>query len=70
MKCDVDIRKELYADVVVSPGMNMFQEFVERMTKELMADGIMTLSALNASVAWKCRPSRIPVPTTLLSKTS
>ena len=30
MKCDVDIRKELYADVVLSGGTAMFQGIVER----------------------------------------
>ena len=33
MKCDVNTRKEVYADVVLSS----FQEFFERMTKELTA---------------------------------
>ena len=37
MKCDVDIRKELYATVVVSAGTALFQGIVEHMTKELTA---------------------------------
>ena len=37
MKIDVYIRKELYANVVLSSGTTMFQEIVERMTKELTA---------------------------------
>ena len=38
VKCDVDIRKELYANVVSSGGTTMFQGIVERMTKE--TDGV------------------------------
>merc|ERR1712224_866916 len=37
MKCDVDIRKDLYANVVLSGGNTMFQGIGERMTKELKA---------------------------------
>ena len=34
MMCDVDIRKELYAIVVLSVARPFFERFVERMTKE------------------------------------
>ncbi|EER01672.1 actin, putative [Perkinsus marinus ATCC 50983] len=37
MKCDVDIRKDLYANVVLSGGTTMFNGIGERMTKELTA---------------------------------
>eukprot|EP00439_Symbiodinium_sp_Y106_P049999 s617_g6.t1 len=37
MKCDVDIRKDLYSNVVLSGGTTMFQGIGERMTKELTA---------------------------------
>merc|ERR1712014_72156 len=37
MKTDVDIRKDLYANVVLSGGTTMFQGLAERMTKELTA---------------------------------
>ena len=37
MKCDVDIRKDLYDNVVLSSGMTIFQGMVERMTNELTA---------------------------------
>jgi len=37
MKCDVDIRKDLYANVVLSGGTTMFSQIGERMTKELTA---------------------------------
>lgn len=35
MKCDVDIRRELYANVVLSGGTTMYEGIGERMTKEL-----------------------------------
>ena len=37
MKCDIDIRKDLYANIVMSGGTTMFQGIAERMTKELTA---------------------------------
>merc|ERR1712136_229913 len=37
MKCYVNIRKELYANVVLSSGTTTFQRIVERMTKKLTA---------------------------------
>ena len=36
-RCDVDLRKDLYANVVLSGGTTMFQGIGERMTKELTA---------------------------------
>merc|ERR1711964_55091 len=37
MKCDVDIRKDLYSNVVLSGGTTMFTGIGERMAKELTA---------------------------------
>merc|ERR1712134_24634 len=37
MKCDVDIRKDIYANVVLSGGTTMFAGIGEHMTKELTA---------------------------------
>merc|ERR1712166_1177051 len=37
MKCDVDIRKDLYANIVLSGGTTMFAGIGEGMTKELTA---------------------------------
>jgi hypothetical protein len=37
MKCDVDIRKELYANIVLSGGSTMFEGIPERMEKEIKA---------------------------------
>jgi len=35
MKCDVDIRKDLYANIVLSGGTTMFPGVAERMSKEI-----------------------------------
>ncbi|XP_078521161.1 actin, cytoplasmic 1-like isoform X2 [Lissotriton helveticus] len=35
MKCDVDIRKDLYANTVLSGGSSMFPGFADRMQKEI-----------------------------------
>lgn len=37
MKCDVDIRKDLYLNVVLSGGTTMFEGIAERLTKELVS---------------------------------
>ena len=37
MKCDVDIRRDLYANIVLSGGSTMFPGFAERMRKEITA---------------------------------
>jgi len=37
MKCDVDIRRDLYSNVVLSGGTTMFPGIAERITKELTA---------------------------------
>jgi actin-related protein len=37
MKCDVDIRKDLYANIVLSGGTTMLPGFIERMSKEITA---------------------------------
>jgi actin, other eukaryote len=36
-KCDVDNRKELYSNIILSGGSTMFDGIVERMTKELVS---------------------------------
>jgi actin-related protein len=35
MKCDIDMRKDLYANIVLSSGTTMFQGIAERMQKEI-----------------------------------
>jgi actin-related protein len=37
MKADVDIRKDLYANIVLSGGTTMFSGMAERMNKEITA---------------------------------
>ena len=37
MKCDVDIRKDLYANIVLSGGTTMFPGIADRMTKDITA---------------------------------
>merc|ERR1711935_724156 len=37
MKCDVDIRKDLFANIVLSGGTTMFSGIAERLTKEIVA---------------------------------
>ena len=37
MKCDVDIRKDLYANIVLAGGSTMFPGFTERTQKEITA---------------------------------
>merc|ERR1711879_902155 len=37
MKCDVDIRKDLYANVVLSGGSTMYPGIADRMQKEITA---------------------------------
>jgi len=37
MKCDVDIRRDLYANIVLSGGTTMYPGMAERLTKEIVA---------------------------------
>merc|ERR1711869_180324 len=37
MKCDVDIRKDLYANIVMSGGSTMYEGLAARLTKEITA---------------------------------
>mmetsp|Transcript_21274 Transcript_21274/g.27911 ORF Transcript_21274/g.27911 Transcript_21274/m.27911 type:complete len:377 (+) Transcript_21274:80-1210(+) len=37
MKCDVDIRKDLYSNIVLSGGTSMFPGIADRLTKEITA---------------------------------
>ena len=43
MKCDVDIRKDLYGNVVLSGGSTMFPGIADRMNKELTALAPLTM---------------------------
>jgi len=48
MKCDVDIRKDLYANTVLSGGTTMFQGISERIQKEItaLAPSTMTIKVV------------------------
>ena len=37
MKCDVDIRKDLYSNIVLSGGTTMFPGIADRMSKDINA---------------------------------
>nr|BAM14390.1 actin [Spirotrichonympha leidyi] len=37
MRCDIDVRKDLYANIVLSGGSTMFQGLPERLEKEIVA---------------------------------
>jgi len=37
MKCDPDIRKDLYGNIILAGGTTMFKGFAERLNKEIVA---------------------------------
>jgi actin-related protein len=37
MKCDIDVRKDLYANIVMSGGTTMYEGIAERLNKEVVA---------------------------------
>ncbi len=37
MKCDVDIRKDLYLNIIMAGGSTMFKNMKERLNKEVVA---------------------------------
>jgi len=37
MKCDVDVRKDLYGNIVMSGGTTMFKDIDKRLNKEVVA---------------------------------
>ena len=47
MKCDIDIRRYFYANIVLSGGTTMFPGFAERMQKEITA---LALSDMNIKI--------------------
>lgn len=50
MKCDVDIRKDLYANTVLSGGTTMYPGIADRMQKEItsLAPPTMKIKVLTA----------------------
>merc|ERR1712227_303677 len=74
MKCDVDIRKDLYANTVMSGGTTMYPGIADRMQKEITALAPSTIKIkiiapadvdLQAGVR-RVRPSHCP-PQVLLN---
>ncbi len=51
MKCDVDIRKDLYGNVVLSGGTTMFPGIGDRMQKELVA---LAPSTMKVRCSFRC----------------
>ncbi|KMZ74008.1 Actin, alpha skeletal muscle [Zostera marina] len=43
MKCDVDIRKDLYGNIVLSDGSTMFSGIADRMSKEITASALSSM---------------------------
>ena len=51
MKCDVDIRKDLYANTVLSGGTTMYPGIADRMQKEITALAPSTMK-IKVSLVW------------------
>ena len=54
MKCDVDIRKDLYANVVISGGTTMYAGLPERMAKEITALAPPTMKVCERACVSAC----------------
>merc|ERR1719206_929458 len=60
MKCDVDIRKDLYANIVLSGGTTMYPGIADRMQKEITA---LAPSTMEIHICWKVeREARMDPP--------
>ncbi|KAL1777512.1 Actin actin [Sigmodon hispidus] len=66
MKCDVDIRKDLYANTVLSGGTTMYPGIADRMQKEItaLAPSTMKIKIIapperKYSLAWRLHPGLI-----------
>lgn len=57
MRCDVDIRKDLFANIVLSGGSTKFPGMAERMSKEITA---LAPSYTNIKVMHHLRESTAP----------
>lgn len=72
MKCDVDIRKDLYSNIVLSGGTTMFPGIADRMSKEITA---LAPSAMKVRVGQGARRGvkqvgAAPVPRCMQNSTS
>ncbi|XP_037633880.1 actin, alpha skeletal muscle-like [Sebastes umbrosus] len=54
MKCDVDIRKDLYANTMLSGGTTMFPGIADRMQKEITALAPPTMKIKPAGLTSRC----------------
>lgn len=59
MKCDIDIRKDLYANNVMSGGTTMYPGIADRMQKEITA---LAPSTMKIKVGGAPPPPRAPLP--------
>merc|ERR1711881_228690 len=55
MKCDVDIRKDLYANVVLSGGSTMYPGIADRMQKEMTEQAPHTMKRIWRKCRADCR---------------
>lgn len=57
MKCDIDIRKDLYANNVLSGGTTMYPGIADRMQKEItaLAPSTMKIKVRNLTLYYKMR---------------
>lgn len=55
MKCDIDIRKDLYANNVLSGGTTMYPGIADRMQKEItaLAPSTMKIKVRNLTLCYK-----------------
>merc|ERR1712117_712789 len=66
MKCDVDIRKDLYANNVLSGGTTMYPGIADRMQKEITALAPSTMRSRSSLLPNENTPSGLVVPSWLL----
>lgn len=50
MKCDIDIRRDLYGNVVMSGGSTMFPGIADRMNKEITAFAPSNMRVMHRSM--------------------
>merc|ERR1711890_201563 len=70
MKCDVDIRKDLYANTVMSGGTTMYPGIADRMQKEITALAPSTIKTRSSLLQRGSIPSGSEDPSWLPSPPS
>merc|ERR1711962_21762 len=70
MKCDVDIRKDLYANTVMSGGTTMYPGIADRMQKEITAPAPSTIKIKIIAPPRGSTPSGSEAPSSLPSPPS